>query len=141
MFHELSRVAKGYASSYKLGKEVLILEDLRKRHFKLFDRRRGMDVPHATLVLKELGRLHAASLLLEKKMGCFVSDKWPVLVEKWLREDNHEVTKMFQGMIEAQMEASAMIIEKVSVRGDAGEVPDAEIASSGDPLGRHHETW
>lgn len=96
-----------------------MVEDLRPRHFKMFDRRRGMDVPHATLVLKELGRLHAATLSLEKKLGCTLTEKWPVLIEKWLEEDNTGMGEMFQKLMESQMEASAMIMEKVSIPGDS----------------------
>ncbi|XP_050727369.1 uncharacterized protein LOC127004088 isoform X2 [Eriocheir sinensis] len=106
------RTAKGYSASYTIGKEVLMVEDLRQRHFKMFERRRGMDVPHAILVLKELGRLHAATLFLEKKMDCTLTEKWPVLIEKWLTEDNTGMTEMFKKMTESQMEASAMIMEK-----------------------------
>lgn len=74
-----------------------------------------MDVPHANLVLKELGRLHAASLFLEKKMGCTMTEKWPVLIEKWVTEDKDDtgMTELFQKIIQSQMEASAMIMEKV----------------------------
>ncbi|XP_050727759.1 uncharacterized protein LOC127004243 isoform X1 [Eriocheir sinensis] len=107
------RTAKGYSASYTLGQEVLILEDLRQRHFKMFERRRGMDVPHATLVLQELGRLHAASQLLETRMGCTLTEKWPILNEKWGSDDSSGMTVVFQKMIETQMEASAVIMEQI----------------------------
>lgn len=93
-----------------------MIEDLRKRHFKMFDRKRGMDVPHTTLVLQELGRLHAATLLLEKKLGCPLTEKWPIIVEKWLTGNDSKMAELFQKMVESQMEASAMIMEKVSSR-------------------------
>ncbi|XP_050727767.1 uncharacterized protein LOC127004245 isoform X2 [Eriocheir sinensis] len=107
------RTAKGYSASYTLGQEVLILEDLRQRHFKMFGRRRGMDVPHATLVLQELGRLQAASQLLETRMGCALTEKWPILNETWVSDDNSEMSAVFQKMIETQMEASAVIMEQI----------------------------
>ncbi|XP_042874594.1 uncharacterized protein LOC122254789 [Penaeus japonicus] len=56
-----------YYSYLELGKELFFLEDLRQRGYKMFDRRKGLDVAHASLVLKELAKLHAASLLLQKK--------------------------------------------------------------------------
>lgn len=108
------RTAKGYSASYTPTKEVLIVEDLRKRHFKMFDRRRGMDVTHASLVLKELGRLHAGTLLLEKRIRCTLTEKWPMLIEKWLTGEDNGVTQFFEKMIEGQMEGSAVIMEKVS---------------------------
>ena len=109
------RTAKGYCMSLNLGKEVLLLEDLRHRKFKMFDRRRGIDVPHALLVLKELGKLHAASRLLERKYGCSMLETWPVLYEKWLVDDDVPGADMFQKLIESQMETAAMVMEKVSV--------------------------
>ncbi|XP_045586392.1 uncharacterized protein [Procambarus clarkii] len=59
------RVAKWFYTSLEKDKEMIFLEDLRLRGFKMFDRKKGMDVAHATLVLQELARLHAASLLLK----------------------------------------------------------------------------
>lgn len=61
------RFPKYYHSCLKVGKELLFLEDLRRRNFKMYDRRKGLDVAHASLVLEELARLHAASLLLQNK--------------------------------------------------------------------------
>ena len=101
--------------SLELGKEVIMLEDLRARHFKMFDRRLGIDVPHAHLVLKELGRLHAGSLVMEKKLGCSLTEIWPVINEKWLQQDDDASMAMFKKMIEGQMETAAMVMEKVSV--------------------------
>lgn len=76
-----------------------------------------MDVPHATLVLQELGRLHAASQLLERRMGCALTEKWPILEETWLSE-KYEMAELFQQMLEAHMEASAVIMEQVSMPGE-----------------------
>ncbi|XP_045586381.2 uncharacterized kinase-like protein D1044.1 [Procambarus clarkii] len=59
------RMAKWFYSSLKKDEGMIFLEDLRSRGFKMFDRKKGMDVAHATLVLQELARFHAASLLLK----------------------------------------------------------------------------
>ncbi|XP_042874593.1 uncharacterized protein LOC122254788 [Penaeus japonicus] len=56
-----------YYSRMERNKELIILEDLRSRGFKMFDRRKGLDVDHAKLALKGLAKLHAASLLLQEK--------------------------------------------------------------------------
>lgn len=42
----------------------LFIEDLRLRHFKMYDRRKPLTVTHASLVVQELARLHAASVLV-----------------------------------------------------------------------------
>ena len=56
------------------------MEDLRQRGYKMFDRRRGLDETHVTLVVRELARLHAASLLLQNKTPHQdIRDKYPYL--------------------------------------------------------------
>ena len=49
-----------FHSILEKGKEQNYFEDLREKGFQMFDRKRGMDVPHAMLILKELARLHAS---------------------------------------------------------------------------------
>ncbi|KAK4314063.1 hypothetical protein Pmani_014625 [Petrolisthes manimaculis] len=61
------RFPKCFHGCLDKNKEVILLEDLRPHGYKMFDRRRGLDVAHITLILKELGRLHASSRLLQAK--------------------------------------------------------------------------
>ena len=61
------QMPKCYHGSQEALKQLIFLEDLRPRGCKMVDRRVGLDAAHTTLVLKELARLHAASLLVEKK--------------------------------------------------------------------------
>ncbi|XP_063889126.1 uncharacterized oxidoreductase dhs-27-like [Scylla paramamosain] len=60
-------VPKCFHASLEKGKEVIFLEDLRARGYKMADRKQGLDKAHTTLVLMELARLHAASVLLQNK--------------------------------------------------------------------------
>ncbi|XP_059616626.1 uncharacterized protein LOC132261709 [Phlebotomus argentipes] len=46
-------------------KEVIILEDLRESGFEMEDRLKGLDYPHCSLVMQELGNLHAISLAMK----------------------------------------------------------------------------
>lgn len=63
--------------------DVLILEDLRPKGFKNFDRRLGLDLEHTKAVLKKLAQFHAASAHHFQKAGpyleiydkCLYSDK------------------------------------------------------------------
>ena len=57
---------KIFHSSSELGKEFIYLEDMRLKNFKMADAKEGLNATHTELVLKELARLHSASLLLEK---------------------------------------------------------------------------
>ncbi|XP_071547673.1 uncharacterized protein [Panulirus ornatus] len=110
--HHGIRIPKAYYGSYEKGKEVLLLEDLRAKGFRMYDRRRGLDVPHATLVLQELGRMHAASILLERSLpNRSLNKTWDVFSEPWLEDEN--VRKMFQSMVSNQLEGAAEIVEKV----------------------------
>ncbi|XP_045598758.1 uncharacterized protein [Procambarus clarkii] len=105
-------IAKTYYTSCETGKELLLLEDLRTRGFKMFDRRRGMDIPHARLVLTELGMLHAASLLLERILPEHdITKAWQVFEDDWMNDG--EAKKMFGAMSRNQLEGAALIMEKV----------------------------
>ncbi|RXG58781.1 hypothetical protein Avbf_13939 [Armadillidium vulgare] len=59
------KTPKFYAGSFEKGREAFLTENLRKQGFVLHDRRKGQDFNHASLVMGELGRFHASSLLLE----------------------------------------------------------------------------
>ncbi|CAL4144096.1 unnamed protein product, partial [Meganyctiphanes norvegica] len=76
---------KCYYAQYDEGKEIVILEDLRPKQFKMTDRRKGMDLQHATLVIQGLGRLHAASSLLLKKYSIDdLKSRYPfIFKENW----------------------------------------------------------
>jgi len=58
---------KCYYAQYEKDKELIIFEDLRVKDFKMTDRRAGMDLQHATLVMQGLGQLHAASIIMQNK--------------------------------------------------------------------------
>ncbi|MPC21185.1 hypothetical protein E2C01_014162 [Portunus trituberculatus] len=65
--HKEVNVPKCFYASLEKGREIIFLEDLRPRGYKMSDRKRGLDEAHTTLVLQELATLHAASLLLQSK--------------------------------------------------------------------------
>ncbi|CAL4147079.1 unnamed protein product [Meganyctiphanes norvegica] len=56
-----------YYVNNEKDKELIILEDFQDRGFKLSDKKGTSDVHHASLILKELGRLHAAAILLQQQ--------------------------------------------------------------------------
>ena len=61
------KIPKFYHSMTEPGKEIIYFEDLRRLGFSMFDRKKGLDRLHTNLVLRELGRLHASSLILFHK--------------------------------------------------------------------------
>ncbi|XP_071533300.1 uncharacterized kinase-like protein D1044.1 isoform X2 [Panulirus ornatus] len=106
------QVPKVYYCSYEKGKEVLLLEDLRAQNFKMFDRKRGMDAPHARLVFRELGKLHAASLLLERTLPNHdIAKTWNIFKNPWM--DDEYAKRAVQDITGSQLEGAAAIIEKV----------------------------
>ncbi|XP_076032190.1 uncharacterized protein LOC143019993 [Oratosquilla oratoria] len=87
----------------KEGAETLFLEDLRDRDFKMFDRRKGLDLDHSLLVVKELARLHAASVLLQKKSEVDLTEAYPYLKDGFMSQDTdyESFTNIFRGLIGA----------------------------------------
>ncbi|XP_037783235.1 LOW QUALITY PROTEIN: uncharacterized protein LOC119579470 [Penaeus monodon] len=61
------RIPKFYHYSKSEEREIIMLEDLTARGFRMADRKKGLDVAHAVLVLQELARIHASSVLLQQK--------------------------------------------------------------------------
>jgi len=65
----LLRVPRFFYACSEVGRELIFFEDLRKKCFKMFDRRKGMDRKHSLLVFKELARLHSASKIMIERKG------------------------------------------------------------------------
>lgn len=63
------RIPLSYFTSLEEDKQAIFLRDMRKDSYKLADHKLGLDDEHVKLVMEELGRLHAASVLLERAVG------------------------------------------------------------------------
>ena len=82
--HAEINIPKCFHASLEKGKEVIFLEDLRAKGYKMADRKQGLDKAHTTLVLRELARLHAASLLVQSKTPDEdLREKYPLLKKDW----------------------------------------------------------
>lgn len=105
-------IPKCFYVSLEKGKEIIFLEDLRTRGYKMHDHRRGMDTLHTTLVLKELARFHASSFLLEKKYaGENLREKYPFLnkTSSDIVAESPEIQKMLgDGLKSAQKMLTAV---------------------------------
>ncbi|KAB7500122.1 hypothetical protein Anas_04969 [Armadillidium nasatum] len=62
------KTPKLLSRSIEKGKEAFIAENLKTQGFRMYDRRIGLDLNHTLLVLNELGRFHASSILLEEEL-------------------------------------------------------------------------
>lgn len=65
--HKEINFPKCFYASLEKGKEIIFLEDLRNSGYKMLDHNRDLNKAYANLVMRELTRLHAASLLLQNK--------------------------------------------------------------------------
>jgi len=50
-----------------LPQQVIVMQDLKAHGFKMADRTRGLDLQHGLLVMKQIGRYHGASAVLQQK--------------------------------------------------------------------------
>ncbi|XP_037797735.1 uncharacterized protein LOC119592916 [Penaeus monodon] len=105
------RVPRCFHTSLKINQEVIFLEDLQLRGFRMFDRKKGMDVAHTKLVLEELARLHAASYLLKAKIPD-LAEKYPVLSLDWLNYADEARDVMFK-TFSKQMDTVKDMLNKV----------------------------
>lgn len=98
---ESLRMPKLLHSSQEKGRELLFLEDLRLREFVMVEKFKGQDETHIRLALKELSRLHAASVLLQAKApDVDLTVRHPALGKDWKNttgEDKETLTKMISG--------------------------------------------
>lgn len=79
----------------------------------MFDRKKGMDKDHATFVLKELARLHAASYLLQTKSPEEALEfKYDFLLKDWLSFTENSKEIMIP-MIKSSLTNSADMLKKI----------------------------
>lgn len=62
-----NKVFGGIAKIYRAKMDLVAMEDLRERGFRMADRRKGLDFQELKLVLKAVAGFHALSLTLRKQ--------------------------------------------------------------------------
>lgn len=109
------RVPQCHHSSLEESREILLLEDLRTRAFRMHDRRKGLDLPHALLVMEEIARLHAASHLLQKALSPeLLAERYPPFGRRWMEEAPER--EVFSVLFAGQLEGAAVLAEKIGGR-------------------------
>ena len=107
------KVPKCFYYNLEKNKEIIFLEDLRNRQFKLANRKKGLNFAHVNLVMEELGRLHASSELLK---GTFTKVD---LINKFssLEDNLYEKGNLRKGIMKGILENigadTASLIEEV----------------------------
>ena len=106
------RMPRYFHSVSKDKEEVIFLEDMRKRGFKMLDRKIGMDRNHTMLIMKELARLHAISRVLmntEEFNEENLRKKFPFLEEAFEKMMDDDLMSVWMGQA---MTTSAEIAER-----------------------------
>ncbi|RXG58780.1 hypothetical protein Avbf_13940 [Armadillidium vulgare] len=94
-----------FASYLEEEKEALVLENLRTQGFQMHERRKGHDYQHAFLVMEELGRFHASSLILEEAIA-------PKTFEPWF-DVNNKTFKVFEKLITSHAEGAIKFLNVI----------------------------
>lgn len=106
------RVPECYYATYEPGDQVIYLEDLRTRGFQTRERKAPLDKAHTTLVLQEMARLHAASLLLQRRDGCDRLDvKFPYLGKDCF-DVTEDVKKMAAGLLDKHIHETIIALKE-----------------------------
>ena len=99
-----------YHSVDKDGEQVIYLEDMRPKGYRMLNRKIGMDKAHTSLILKELGRLHAVSQIFlssQELYGDAVEEKFPILEDMFkalMKDKKLNVVQFFTRAIENSAE-------------------------------------
>nr|XP_053635499.1 uncharacterized protein LOC128690800 [Cherax quadricarinatus] len=124
------RVAKWFYTSLEREKEMIFLEDLRPRGFQMFDRKKGLSVAHANLVLQELAKLHAASLLLKARAPTEdLANRFTHIKTDWMTFSDC-AKAMINGMFSGQLKSSQQLLHNIK----GYEVAEQWIA-------KHNDNW
>ncbi|KAK9874581.1 hypothetical protein WA026_005414 [Henosepilachna vigintioctopunctata] len=76
-------VSKVFLVFEEEGRECVILEDLRDLGYHVLDRSKTLDLEHVLLVLKTLGKHHALSIAMKKKVSNVFEEKAKHLNSVW----------------------------------------------------------
>ncbi|CAL8110268.1 unnamed protein product [Orchesella dallaii] len=73
------------------SENFLVLEDLRSKGYKMLDRRKGLDLEHSLLTIKQLANLHALSWVHKQRNGLkFLLEKYPYMKDVMYKKENEE---------------------------------------------------
>lgn len=104
---------KYHYSDLESHNEAIFMEDLRLKGFKMMDRKRGLDVKHTTLIVKELARLHAASMLLQAETpNTDLADRFPFLKKDWHNFSDDKNVDVLENMCKGGCEMAEVILQR-----------------------------
>lgn len=101
-------VPKYYKTIEDQNMSVIVLENLKKRDYRLYDRKKPLDLDHVKLVLREYGKFHAISFALRNKS----KDVFEKLVANYEELYISGIVNFLSKMIQKRMEITCDILKK-----------------------------
>ena len=98
---------------YTPMREHLINEDMRQKNFIMLDRKKGMDLNHTLVMLRELAKLHAASFILEKNKGILFEEQFPMFKRDLTQ--NTKAFTMFCAVMDGQIKNTIDILKELNI--------------------------
>ncbi|XP_063597723.1 uncharacterized protein LOC134774290 [Penaeus indicus] len=105
------KVPRCFYASFEENREVIFLEDLAPKGFKMSDRNVGVDAAHTKLILEELAGLHAASYLLKAKIPD-LNKRYPILNLDWLTYAD-SARRSTQGLFSDIMDSASKLLRHI----------------------------
>ncbi|KAF2358970.1 Protein of unknown function DUF227 [Trinorchestia longiramus] len=104
-----------YFTSFEPTRQVILLGDKREEAFKMADRFAGLDDDHVFLVVKELGRLHAASVILEDGIGAEnIMEKYDFLRDCFTEQEDDKMEALMKSMFAGYANNAAKITDRIA---------------------------
>lgn len=88
ILEEVKEKPPSFPKCYYVGKNLLILENLKAKGYLMKDKALGLDLAHTSLVMKALAKIHAASFLLQTKLTEDIKEKFDFYKKEWTHEFN-----------------------------------------------------
>ncbi|KAA0200290.1 EcKinase 7 [Hyalella azteca] len=108
------KFAPCHLASFEPTRQIILLGDMREHSFKMANRFIGLDENHAILVVKELARLHASSMVLEDSLGSEkFSEKYDFLDDLFTSNKHDDQLAMFKSMFVHSITNAAKISERI----------------------------
>lgn len=109
---------KCHYSDLESDNEVIFMEDLRDKGFQMYDRKKGLDSIHTTLIVKALARLHAASLLLQARTpDTDLVDRFPFLRKDWHNTSEDDDVDILGKMCKPGLDMAEAVLQRYKSHG------------------------
>nr|XP_016931440.1 uncharacterized protein LOC108010939 [Drosophila suzukii] len=96
-----------YYHSIKTPVQTIVFSDLKAQGYKVASRESGLDWNHASLILQQLGKFHATSMVLAKKDPSIVKHYTRGMLSEYIVMKNDSTEKIFGGFLKGLIKCSS----------------------------------